>query len=381
MITFKSKFSNARGVYGMGATLVIEDGTAVRGDSFGSQKPAFGELVFNTGMSGYQESLTDPSYRGQILLMTYPLIGNYGLNTTDFESAAPQVRGYVVREWCDVPVHRASKESLNQFLGRFGVPGVAGVDTRMLTIRIRERGTLKCALVPDENPDIPAWVERVRASPPPDAGNLVAEVSPKEIEVLGKDGPTIALFDTGAKSNILRNLSKFGRVVRLPYHVKASEVESYRPDGVFIANGPGDPAHPELLRTIIPALRDLAEKYPTMGICLGHQLLCLALGGRTFKLKFGHRGANQPVKFLDSGRGYITSQNHGYAVDPSSLPDGVRVSQTNANDGTVEGMESADGRIWSVQYHPEASPGPWDTNFLFGKFAKMLGGTRPAGGA
>jgi carbamoyl-phosphate synthase small subunit len=363
----------------MGASLVIEDGTIVAGESFGAQKPAFGELVFNTGMSGYQESLTDPSYRGQVLLMTYPLIGNYGLNERDFESISPHVRGYVVREWCDMPVHRASKETLDDFLGRYKVPGLSGVDTRMLTIRLRERGTLKCAIVPEGEGDLNEWVERVRAAPAPDAENLVAQVSPKQPQVVGGTGPTIALIDTGAKENIVRNLTKFGRVIRLPYDTKASEVESYRPDGIFVTNGPGDPAHPELMRTIVPTLRDLSEKYPTVGICLGHQLLCLALGGRTFKLKFGHRGANQPVKFLDTGRVYITSQNHGYAVEPSSLPDRVRVTQVNANDGTVEGMETQDGRVWSVQYHPEASPGPWDTNFLFATFAAMLAGKPPPG--
>lgn len=374
MTTFKSKFSNARGAQGMEATLVIEDGTVVRGESFGSDKSAFGELVFNTGMSGYQESLTDPSYRGQALLMTYPLIGNYGLNKVDFESPRPHPRAYVVREWCELPSHRASKETLDDFLKRFEIPGIAGVDTRMLTIRIRERGTLKCALVNDESPDVEKWLERVRAEPAPDRQNLVAEVSPPRIEDLGGSGPTIALIDTGAKENIVRNLTKLGRVVRFPYNATASEVEGYRPAGIFVTNGPGDPSHSDILRTTVATLRDLKDKYPTVGICLGHQLLCLAVGGRTFKLKFGHRGANQPVKFHDTGRVYITSQNHGYAVDPSSLPDGVRVTQTNANDGTVEGMESDNGRVWAVQYHPEAAPGPWDTNFLFQKFASMIAG-------
>jgi carbamoyl-phosphate synthase small subunit len=365
----------------MRTTLVIEDGTVVEGDGFGSDRSAFGELVFNTGMSGYQEALTDPSYRGQVLLMTYPLIGNYGLNSSDFESPRPQVRAYVVREGCDLPVHRNSKETLHDFLKRFDVPGIAGLDTRMLTIRIRERGTLKCAVVNEENPDLAKWVERVRAAPAPDADNLVAEVTAKAPHDHGGQGPTIALFDTGAKENIVRNLSKIGRVVRLPYNTKASEVESFKPAGVFVTNGPGDPAHPELMRTLVPTLRELMDKYPTVGICLGHQLLCLAQGGSTFKLKFGHRGANQPVKFLDTGRVFITSQNHGYAVEPSSLPDGVAVTQVNANDGTVEGMARSDGRVWSVQYHPEAAPGPWDSAFLFDKFRETLEGKGRAGGS
>lgn len=365
----------------MGTTLVVEDGTVVPGVGFGADKSAFGELVFNTGMSGYQESLTDPSYRGQVLLMTYPLIGNYGLNSSDFESARPHVRAYVVHEACDLPVHRSSKETLDAFLKRFDVPGIAGLDTRMLTIAIRERGTLKCAVVNEESPDLAKWLERVRASPAPDTSNLVAEVSPREPVDLGGKGPVIALFDTGAKENIVRNLSKIGRVVRLPFNTRASEVEALRPAGVFVANGPGDPAHPDIMATLVPTLRELKDKYPTVGICLGHQLLSLALGASTFKLKFGHRGANQPVRFLREGRLYITSQNHGYAVEPSSLPDGARVTQVNANDGTVEGMEAAGGRIWSVQYHPEAAPGPWDTNFLFPAFARMLEGRSAPGGS
>ena len=364
----------------MQTTLVLEDGTAVAGAGFGAGKPAFGELVFNTGMSGYQESLTDPSYRGQVLMMTYPLIGNYGLNAVDYESPRPHVRGYVVREACDLPVHRGSKETVGAFLSRFGVPGVAEVDTRMLTTRIRERGTLKCAIVPDDGGDVQSWAARVREAPPPDRDNLVAEVSPNEPVEAGGSGPTIALIDTGAKENIVRNLTRLGRVVRLPYDATASEVEELRPAGVFISNGPGDPAHPDILRRTIPTLRDALEKYPTMGICLGHQLVALAVGARTFKLKFGHRGANQPVRFHDTGRVYITSQNHGYAVDPATVPDGVRVSQTNANDGTVEGLEADDARFWTVQYHPEASPGPWDTGFLFGRFRRMVEGKATPGG-
>ena len=365
----------------MGTTLVVEDGTVVPGVGFGSDKTAFGELVFNTGMSGYQESLTDPSYRGQVLLQTYPLIGNYGVNSSDFESPRPQVRAYVVHEACDLPVHRHSKETLDAFLKRFDIPGIAGVDTRKLTIAIRERGTLKCAVVNEEGPDLEKWVERVRAAPAPDASNLVAEVSVPAPLDLGGKGPLIALLDTGAKANIVRNLSKIGRVVRLPFDTRASEVEGLAPAGVFVANGPGDPAHPELMRTLVPTLRELKDKYPTVGICLGHQLLSLSLGASTFKLKFGHRGANQPVKFLKEGRVYMTSQNHGYAVEPSSLPDGARVTQVNVNDGTVEGMEANGGRIWSVQYHPEAAPGPLDTNFLFGAFARMLEGKGAKGGS
>jgi len=364
----------------MGTTLVVEDGTVVPGVGFGAYKTAFGELVFNTAMAGYQESLTDPSYRGQVLLQTYPLIGNYGLNSSDFESASPQVRAYVVREACDLPVHRNSKETLDAFLKRFDVPGISGVDTRALTIRVRERGTLKCAVVNEEDPDLQKWVERVRAAKAPDLSNLVAEVSvPSPIDLGGK-GPTIALLDTGAKENIVRNLSKLGRVVRLPFDTRASEVEALRPAGVFVGNGPGDPAHPDLMGTLVPCLRELKDKYPTVGICLGHQLLALSLGASTFKLKFGHRGANQPVKFLDGGRVHITSQNHGYAVVQGSLPDGARVTQVNANDGTVEGIEASGGRIWSVQYHPEAAPGPLDTNFLFGAFARMLEGKPAFGG-
>ncbi|HUT27514.1 MAG TPA: glutamine-hydrolyzing carbamoyl-phosphate synthase small subunit [Methanomassiliicoccales archaeon] len=350
--------------------LVLEDGTIMEGTGFGSMKTASGEVVFSTGMTGYQEGLTDPSFRGQILTMSYPLIGNYGINSQDMESDKVQVRGFVVRELCDSPSPGYGGKDLNSFLEENDIPGIAGVDTRSLIIRIRTAGTMKGAIVYDEDPV--ERLEELRRMPYPSDSNLVGEVSTPDILHFPKEGAKkVALFDCGVKNNIVRELRKRFDLYQLPYDTPVKFFRDHEIDGLFLSNGPGDPAHPVVQDTIIRNLRTLKDDYPIMGICLGNQLLCQVFGGTTYKLKFGHRGANQPVKYRD--RVFITSQNHGYAVDPESLQDsGLVVDQTNVNDGTVEGMRHKELPIFSVQYHPEASPGPRDTGFLFDDFVKML---------
>ncbi|MHB8586652.1 MAG: glutamine-hydrolyzing carbamoyl-phosphate synthase small subunit [Thermoplasmatota archaeon] len=359
---------------GARARLVLEDGTIVEGAGFGAAGTRFGELVFNTGMTGYQEALTDASYAGQILMLTYPLVGNYGILPDAFESPRVQAWGLVVREWCRKPSHRSSTANLHDFLLTYGVPGIEGVDTRDLTVRTRSKGTMRAIITTLEDESDEALLRRVRASPFPDKENLVAHVSVREpVEFRGRGDGRVVLLDTGVKENIIRNLQKrHALVVKVPWNATVSEIEAYRPDGIFLSNGPGDPSHPDILRHTVPTLRALTEKFPVQGICLGHQLLALGYGLKTFKLKFGHRGANQPVKSLETGRIYITSQNHGFAVDPASCPEDVIITEVNANDRTVEGLRHRRLPVLSSQYHPEACPGPKDTEFLFDRFAGWI---------
>ena len=380
------------------ARLVLEDGTVVEGPAFGAEATKFGELVFNTGMTGYQEALTDPSYHGQILMLTYPLVGNYGISKDppappgavspwlDRHGANESDRiwtwGLVVREWARHPSHRASVKTVDAFLQENGIPGIEGIDTRALTIKTRSRGVLRACITTEDRLSTEAILEKVRTMPFPDKENLVADVSVKDVTpVKGRGEGRVALIDTGVKENIVRNLAKrFGTVYKVPWNASAGDVEALRPDGIFMSNGPGDPAHPDILKHTVPMLRDVMEKYPTQGICLGHQLLALAYGLKTYKLKFGHRGANQPVKNLETGRVYITSQNHGFAVDPASCPDDVLITEVNANDGTVEGLRHRKLPVLSSQYHPEACPGPKDTEFMFDRFQHWLargGGAAP----
>src|SRR3990172_8219492 len=343
----------------MRGTLVVEDGTTAEGVFFGSDRQVFGELVFNTNMTGYTEALTDPSYRGQILMMTYPLIGNYGVDPASMESREIQVTGFVVKEACPTPVHPRSAMGVDRFLEQHGRPGLSGVDTRMLTIETRTRGTMRAALVP-EGGDVEAAMKEVRTMPFPDARNLVAECSPREpVEYPGPEARTFVVIDCGVKMNIIREAQRYGRVARLPYDATPEDVARHKPSGVIISNGPGDPAHPALLATAMKTAREVATEYPILGICLGHQILGIAFGGRTYKLKFGHRGGNQPVKDLRTGRVYISSQNHGFAVDPASLEgSGFQLTHLNLNDNTCEGIVHTELPIMSVQYHPEAHPGP-----------------------
>lgn len=355
--------------------LVLEDECVMEGESFGYEDDAFGEVVFSTGMDGYQESLTDPSFRGQLLVMTYPLVGNYGINEDYDQSGSVHVRGLVVREYCRHPSPMYGGRTLDDFMKEHRVPGISGIDTRELVIKIREMGTFKGAIIHDEGM-IEETIRKVRRMPAPSESNLVAEVSSRTVRILdtGKD-MGIGLIDCGVKSGILRDLAERFNVIIFPYDTPSQEIIDSGVRCALVSNGPGDPSHPEMLRTVARTVDGLSSQMPMMGICYGSQMVALGLGGRTYKMKFGHRGCNQPVRF--EGRIYITSQNHGYAVDPDSLDGtGLSVNQVNVNDGTVEGVAHRDLPIFTTQYHPEASPGPLDTAFLFDRLRRMAEGSR-----
>lgn len=354
----------------MKAALALEDGTFVEGIAFGAEREALGEIVFCTSMTGYVEALTDPSYKGQILMMTYPLIGNYGVNREDFESDGVKVEGFVVKELCKKPSNWRSQMSLEELLKAYDVPGIEGVDTRMLTRKIRIYGSMRAAIGVGE-------IEREELIAKAAGQPLISEIDlvdkvcvkwPKRIESGGK--LEVALIDCGVKMSIVRQLLKRGiNVTLVPYNYPAEKIMEINPDGVFISNGPGDPAR---VKPAIETIRKLAGKVPMAGICLGHQLTALAFGAKTFKLKFGHHGSNQPVKDFETGRVFISSQNHNFAVDPSTLPRDFEVTQINLNDHTVEGMVHRDVPLITVQYHPEAGPGPHDTHFFFDRYLDML---------
>jgi carbamoyl-phosphate synthase small subunit len=366
------------------AKLALEDGTVYTGRAFGAAGETFGEVVFNTSMTGYQEVLTDPSYKGQIVAMTYPLIGNYGVNEEDRESQHPQVEGFIVRELSRVPSNYRSQGNLDDYLRTHRVIGLEGIDTRALVRRLRVRGTMTGVLSTTEADDA-ALVHKARHCPGIVGRDLVKEVVP-ERAFEWHDGFTCPLathlparparhhvvaLDYGMKWNILRSLTQVGcRVTVVPGTATAEEVLSHKPDGIFLSNGPGDPA---ALDYAVTTLRGLLGKKPLFGICLGHQLLGLALGGETFKLKFGHRGANQPVLNQLTQRVEITTQNHGFAVRIESLPADVEPTHINLNDGTLEGMRHRRWPLFSVQYHPEASAGPHDSAYLFEEFRKLMG--------
>ncbi len=350
--------------------LALADGTVYEGVGFGASGRIGGEVVFNTGIVGYPESITDPSYHGQILCQTYPLIGNYGVNPASFESDRPRIAGYIVSEVCERPSHATSRKTLDAWLRENGIPGIAGVDTRALTKKLRVHGVMPGVLAVAENGVLNA--KRVRAEAlvlgDPTARDLIAEVTTPEIRIYNpRAARTIVLIDCGVKMNIVRSLARRGvSVVRVPADTDASRILSFSPRGIIISNGPGDPKR--AVATIDAVRRLMRENLPIFGICLGNQILALAAGGDTYKLKFGHRSQNQPCLEAGTDRCYITSQNHGYAVDASTLPSGWAPWFTNANDGTNEGLRHRRRPFWSVQFHPEACPGPTDTEFLFDRF-------------
>ena len=354
--------------------LALADGTVLEGVGFGASAKSGGEVVFNTGIVGYPESITDPSYHGQILCQTYPLIGNYGVDPACFESDRPRVAGYVVSELCARPSHATSVKTLDDWLRENGVPGIAGVDTRALTKKLRVHGVMPGLLAVGDGPLNAARLRReARSAPDPNARDLVAEVSTPEIRIVNpRARTTVVLIDCGVKQGIIRALVRRGvAVVRVPADTDAARILEFAPRGVVISNGPGDPR--KATATIAAVRRLLAERVPLFGICLGNQLLALAAGGGTYKLKFGHRSQNQPCLEEGTKRCYITSQNHGFAVDTASLPRGWAAWFRNANDGTNEGIRHLRLPAFGVQFHPEACPGPTDTEFLFDTFLEAAG--------
>ena len=379
------------------AFLILEDSTIFEGQSIGVKGQTIGEVVFTTGITGYVETLTDPSYYGQIVTQTFPLIGNYGVMTMDFESSKSWVRGYIVRELCDQPSNFRCEESLDAFLKAQNIVGICGIDTRALTKKLRESGVMNGMIVSDEDS-----VGTLRQAQGPHSNQeIINKIKAFKIEnalkavqidaalrqaqgphrhglpelVEGSKNKNVVLFDFGAKANIQRELEKRGcKVTVVPYNTTAEEVLKMEPDGIMLSNGPGDPAENV---GVIEEIKKLCEwgKIPIFGICLGHQMLALARGCKTCKLKYGHRGGNHPVKDTETNRVYITSQNHGYAVENTSIPSFAKLSFFNVNDGTVEGITYNDIPAFSVQFHPEACGGPHDTNFLFDRFIKMMEAT------
>jgi carbamoyl-phosphate synthase small subunit len=351
--------------------LSLEDGTIFDGFSFGATGERHGEIVFNTSMAGYQEILTDPSYKGQIVTMTYPLIGNYGINPEDVESRRPFVEGFVVKECSNITSNWRAQKSLDEYLKENNIIGIEGVDTRALTRHIRLQGAMK-AVISTEDLNDKSLVKKAKESPGLIGRDLVKEVTSKKKQVWNDKGKyKVIVLDCGVKFNILRELAKNNcQVTFLPAKTKASDILAMKPDGLLLSNGPGDPAGAPY---IVETVKKLLEKLPTFGICLGHQMLGLALGGKTYKLKFGHHGANHPVKDLKTGKIYITVQNHGFCVDIDSLnKKDIEITHINLNDNTLEGMRHKKLPVFSVQFHPEAGPGPNDAKYLFGEFIKMM---------
>jgi carbamoyl-phosphate synthase small subunit len=381
------------------AILALQDGSIFEGDSFGAAIDSYGEVVFNTSMTGYQEILTDPSYAGQIVLPTYPMIGNYGINDLDTESRQIQVRGFAVREECQQPSHYLSEKTLHQYLSDHNIPGICGIDTRALTRQLRSQGVMMGYLTSTKTPG--EALAALAGLPDYGSTDFVKDITTPQIYQWGRpclscslkikcdqrggNAPfscglvelkcqtpeyRIVAFDCGLKYNILRQLVLRGcSIIVVPCTTLAADILDLKPDGILLSPGPGDP---DLLGYAADTVRGLAGHKPIMGICLGNQLIAHAFGGKTFKLKFGHRGGNHPVKELATGRAHITAQNHGYAVDAQTLPKELEVTHINLNDGTVEGLKHKYLPIFSIQYHAEDSPGPWDSRYLFDKFVAMV---------
>ena len=353
----------------MKAFLILEDGHVFTGRSIGSTREAVSEIVFNTSMTGYLEVLTDPSYAGQAVVMTYPLIGNYGICYEDMESERPWVDGFIVRELSRMPSNFRCEDTIQNFLEKNDIPGICGIDTRALTKILRESGTMNGMITTNENYDMDEVMKKLKAY---STGDEVSKVTCREKSVLPGAGYKVALLDLGAKRNIARSLNERGCEVTIyPSFTTAEEIIASNPDGIMLSNGPGDP---KACAQVIKEIRKLYETdIPIFAICLGHQLMALATGADTFKLKYGHRGGHHPVKDMETGRVYISSQNHGYAVNPESLDPKVAVPAfTNVNDGTNEGLKYVGKNIFTVQYHPEACPGPQDSSYLFDRFLKMM---------
>ena len=353
--------------------IIFEDGLVFEGTGFGGMSDRVYEIVFNTSMAGYQEILSDPSYTGQAVVMTYPLIGNYGMAAEDYETAVPTIGALLVREYNDEPSNFRSRETLDSVMKRYGIPGVQGIDTRMLTRSIRDHGSRK-VLITDADTTVEAGLKILRGTALPH--NAVSRVSCRKVQICTSERETggwkrVAAIDCGMKENIVRSFLRRGvTMIRVPWNTSAEVIRSLQPDGIFISNGPGDPTDvPETVETI----RSLIGQYPVFGICLGHQIISLAYGAKTYKLKFGHRGGNHPVRDLETGKIEITSQNHSYAVDEESLSGtGLKVTHVNLLDHTVEGVKCERDGVFSVQYHPESAPGPQDSGHLFDRFIRML---------
>ena len=367
----KNIFTKGKGEQ-MKAFLILEDGTVFTGTSIGSTRDMISEIVFNTSMTGYLEVLTDPSYAGQAVVMTYPLIGNYGI-TPDMESLKAWPDGYIVRELSRMPSNFRCEGTIQDFLKKYDIPGIAGVDTRALTKILREKGTMNGMITTNENYDLDEVISKLKNYK---VEGIVSKVTCAEKYVLEGTGKKVALLDLGAKKNIAKSLNDRGcEVTVYPADTTADEIIASNPDGIMLSNGPGDPAE---CTSIIKEIKKLYETdIPIFAICLGHQLMALATGGTTYKLKYGHRGGNHPVKDLQTGRVYISSQNHGYVVDEDKIDPNVAVPAfKNVNDGTNEGLAYVVKNIFTVQFHPEACPGPQDSGYLFDRFLEMMGGEK-----
>lgn len=353
------------------AKLALEDGTILKGESFGFETTKTGEVVFATGMTGYVESLTDPSYKGQLLMNTYPLQGNYGISEKWFQSEGIKAEGFIVREESKHPSHAKSTKSISDFLSEYEIPGISGIDTRALTIKIREHGAMKGVLSTEDIED-EEILEMAKTQQGIEELDLVDQVCVKEPRIFGEDfKKRVAILDCGIKNNSINALLKRETgVVVLPYKLDYKEILDYDPDGILVSSGPGNP---ERVKEAIVNVQKLSERLPMWGICLGQQIIGLAFGAKIYKMKFGHRGINQPIKDLRTNKVSITSQNHGFTIDPQSIDDTqLRMTQMNLNDGTPEGLEHKELPVSCVQYHPEAGPGPHDTDYTFDSFLKII---------